>query len=476
MSIQARPVLTAPDSAAVVDDAAGLDIKDGDESALPQAAPQEMGFGRLIRTKFVGHVGRLMSFNVLSALIVFGQGILVARWLGPMEYGIATLVMNFPTLLFGLLDARTGTATVRYFMQFRQEGRGDKALALCKMTYLMDLAIAALTFGAVCLLATWAERHIVKASGYAPLMILFSAAFLPRAFVGTSSAVFAALSQFRLSAWLDVAGAVLRAGVTLFLVQKGAGVAGVIWGGLAASVFSGAASTVVCHSLLMKEHRASWLTAPLGKLKGHFREILRFVLCTDLTELLGVLVKQFDVTLLGFFSGPHQVGLYRLAKSLAGSLGLVVSPLQTVIYPRMATPGAQQTMQNFFSSVRNLLKRWGLAALVCLGLFIYAGPNLFIWAAGPAYAPMLGAARVLLLAYAVWLLLFWMRPFYFGHGLVGAWARGMVIYSIAFLVLGPLLGRSHGALGMALAYSVVTIGFYIVMLWRLFPRFRTRPI
>jgi len=433
-------------------------------ATLERAPARAVGLARLFKTKFVGDVSRLASFNFLSAFIIFAQGLLVARWLGPTEYGMAALVMNYPNVLFGLLDARTGSATVRYFTRFRAEGRPDKALALCKFSYLMDLAISLATLGAVALSARWAAANVVHRAEYAALIVLFSAGLVPRAFASTSTAVFAVLSRFRLSGWLELSTAVLRTGLILGFVWAGAGVAGVVIGGLAASVVSGAVTAVVCHRILRRELGGSWVTARLFGLKMEFKEILRFVAFTDLTELLTVLVKQLDLTMLGFLCGPREAGFYRLAKSFSSSIGLAVSPLQSVIYPRMASPSSDAVLRTLLSSIKDLARRWGLLALAVIAAAVYAGPLLFVLLAGPQYAPIVGATRVLLLCYTFWILFFWLRPYYYGQGMVSQWTRGTVLYSLSFLALAPVLSLTAGAVGMALAFSIATVGFYLFML------------
>jgi O-antigen/teichoic acid export membrane protein len=427
-------------------------------------ASGEAVISRLFRTRFAGDVSRLASFNLLSALISFGQGLLVARWLGPTEYGVAALVMNYPYVLFGLLDARTGSATVRYVARFRHERRADKVLALCKMAYLLDLGIAASTVVVVWFSAEWAESHIVHREGYAFLIVLFAIGLVPRAFTSTSMAVFSVLSRFRVSGWLELSTAILRAVVTLGLVKAGAGVSGVVVGGVMASAFSGVVSAALCHRMLIKEHSRSWITARLPELRTDLKEILRFVAFTDLTELLSVLVKQLDLMMLGYFCGPREAGLYRLAKSFASSIGLAVFPLQSVIYPRMASPASEKVLETILLSVTDFAKRWGMLALVFMGGSIYWAPILFVYLAGPQYEPMIWAARVLLVCYMFWFLLFWLRPYYYGQGLVGQWTRGTVIYSLSFLGLAPPLSYTAGALGMAVAVSAVTVGFYLLML------------
>src|SRR5213594_1383751 len=57
--------------------------------------------------QFAREVGLLTAANFVEAAVSFVQGLLVARWLGPDLYGVAALVMSFPSLVHTFFDARS---------------------------------------------------------------------------------------------------------------------------------------------------------------------------------------------------------------------------------------------------------------------------------------------------------------------------------------------------------------------------------
>jgi len=61
---------------------------------------------KVIGRKFVQDVGVLTVANAVGVVLSFIQVIVVARWLGPKLYGVAALVMVYPSILFGFLSAR----------------------------------------------------------------------------------------------------------------------------------------------------------------------------------------------------------------------------------------------------------------------------------------------------------------------------------------------------------------------------------
>src|SRR5574342_174913 len=93
---------------------------------------------KVMGRKFVHDVGVLVVANCAGAGLSLIQGILVARWLGPEQYGIAALVMNYPSLVYTFFDARSVEASVKYLNEFHAGGEPNRVLAMCKLGYVVD--------------------------------------------------------------------------------------------------------------------------------------------------------------------------------------------------------------------------------------------------------------------------------------------------------------------------------------------------
>ena len=98
---------------------------------------------KVIGRKFVRDVGVLTIANGVAAVLSFMTAILVARWLGPELYGVAALLMSYPSVVYTLFDARSPEASVKYLSEFHARGERERVLAMCKLGYVVDVAIAA---------------------------------------------------------------------------------------------------------------------------------------------------------------------------------------------------------------------------------------------------------------------------------------------------------------------------------------------
>ena len=417
---------------------------------------------------FVRHVGVLTVANGVGAVLSFVQGILVARWLGPELYGVAALVMSIPSLVYTFFDARSAEASVKFLSEFDARGERERALAMCKVGYMVDFTIAVVAFLVILLLSPWAAKSIVKRPEMGWLIILYGSAFLLRALTGTSYAVLATLRRFPTIALIDTLTNILRVGLVLGLVGLGWQVAGVVWGNAIAMAATGLLYGILAYGLAKSRWGRSWVFARWAYLKGLWREVISFLAYNDLNALLGLIPKQLDVVILGYFRNPIEVGYYKLAKTLAGAVGYVVGPLQSVVYPEFAKLWGIGDMKAFRQKTRKLALQVGLplAAVTACGVMLL--PFIIPTLLGQSYDPAVPAAQLLLLGSAIWLGFFWLRPVYFAQGRLRVWTGISLL--IAFLsVLGFfVIAPCWGYLGLSLWTILLNSGLrHIVGLYLL---------
>jgi O-antigen/teichoic acid export membrane protein len=403
-----------------------------------------------IGQKFWANVSALTAARVLGTSLSVIQVIVVARWLGPTLYGVTALIMSYPNLFFGLLDVRSGQASVKFLSEFWVEGENERALALCKLGYVVDIGVGILTFLLVASTAWWAETRIVQTSGTAWMIVLFAASFIPRSLAGMSRAVMTTVGRFSLLALVESFSVSFRVILVLTLVLIGGGVQGVIWGNAIGFAIQGIALCISAYPVIKGTWGSLIRTSSRLALKGHLREIIRFMFYTDLNALVGTFVKQLDVVCVGFFTGPAEAGYYRLAKSIAAMTEILVRPLQSVIYPRFAALWGGKR----FSELKETLKGYALFLGIPLCLSVLVGlvfiPACVRLTVGKAYLPATIMAQILVCLGATSLGLFWIRPLYLASGNVRLWfLLGLANSSFALLAY-PIGATMLGAEGVAI--------------------------
>jgi O-antigen/teichoic acid export membrane protein len=275
--------------------------------------------------------------------------------------------------------------------------------------------------------------------------------------------VLATLGRFPSIALIDTLTNFLRVGLVLGLVGLGWQVAGVVWGNAIAMAATGLLYGILAYSLVKSRWGRSWLSADWAYLKGLWREVISFLAYNDLNALLGLIPKQLDVVILGYFRNPIEVGYYKLAKTLAGAVGYVVGPLQSVVYPEFAKLWGIGDMKALRQKTRKLALQVGLplAAVTACGVMLL--PFILPALLGQSYDPAVPAAQLLLLGSAIWLAFFWLRPWYLAKSKVRLWSLGIGVYSATFVLLSLMIVQNLGYIGIAISLLAVTIVFHLGM-------------
>lgn len=410
---------------------------------------------RAVQTQFIKDASVLTGAQLLVTLLAFVQGVVVASWLGPANYGIALLIISIPSMMFGILDARTSAAAVKYLSEFKAEGSPARALAMCKLAYSLDFGIAAVVFLAVAAVAPWAQTRVVHSEGTAGLIVLFAAAYLPRALTGSSQSILTVSGNYRSMAIAQLVAKVVGLVSVLVLVWAGWGVRGVIFGRMAEITTLGVSLGVLAAGSARKAWGGSWLGSSFDSLAGRRREIFRFLGYTELTELAQVVTKQADVVILGYFGGPTEAGYYGLARRLTGFAGTIVEPLQSVLFPRLARYWAETD----FGGLSRTLRRFvfgislPLAGAIFLAIFI-VGPFIH-YVVGSEFDPAAPVSRIVFGSTACWVATCWVRPLFHAMGEVRFLFGYALVLNLASLAGFLLLAESDGAAGIGWVHLVL---------------------
>jgi O-antigen/teichoic acid export membrane protein len=411
---------------------------------------------RVAGGQFARHVGQLWVSNGVGVAAALVQGVVVARVLGPNDYGVAALVLAYPALVNGFLEAGAADATLKYLSEFTERGDRLKALGSVKLGYVVDLALAAVGLTIVALTASWAGGAVVHHEGVAGLLVVSSGGIFIRSLHGTSRAVLATHRDFGTTAIVTGAESVLRAALTVVLVARGWGVSGVIWANAGTAAFEGILIAFAAARVMKRATGGYPWRGRIRDLRGRGREIGRYLVYSDASTMLELVVKQGDHVILGAITTPTEVGYYKLARSLTSVGNVVIAPVQQVLQARFARVWAGQSARTLARGLRDYALRVNLP----LGLLLMSGalvaPVAVRLLAGSKYDPAVPVTQLLLLHVGVWAALAWVRPAVFAIGDLGYWFVHRLVLVLGSLAGFLLLAPTYGAVGMAATRVLVT--------------------
>lgn len=408
--------------------------------------------------RFVRDVGALGVAQAVAIACGVVQGLLVARWLGPAEYGLAALLAAYPGLTFALLDARSDDASIRYLSRFDAEGEPERALAMIRVGVLVDLALAVASALFVFLTASWAARQIAHAPGSGAWIAFAAMSPVLRSPRATTESAMVVTGHFDRLAILQVGSNIARTTLSLAIVAAGGGARALVAVGVLASALEGIAYLVVLRAVVGSTWGVGWWRARPGVLRSYRREIAHFLAFSDLGALVGVAAKQIDVVVLGSVRGQAEVGWYRLARSLSGMVGNVVAPLQRVAYQRLVRVEMLDPVQIKALAIRYLV-RGGLP----LGMLVVTGgvalaPIAIPGLAGRGFEPAVLPTQLLLVSASIWLVGFPLRPWAMAVGALPGWTAISAGVSVATVIGYFIAAPGSGALGIAWT-QVICAGF-----------------
>jgi O-antigen/teichoic acid export membrane protein len=366
-----------------------------------------------------------LGAELLGRVLALVTSLLIARGLGPADFGVFAFLSGVAVLLSEIGDAGLqGTAQralVAHTLSLRAMLRAKAALLVIALA-----AAAALALGSQALLAPLVLYYLL--AGWSEFL---GVALRARGWRGAEAATILCLRAVTL-------------GLVVLVFVRGLGLAGLAWA-LAASPLLAIA---VGFALVRQSEREPQPAAP--EARGRL-EVLRLALPLGLNGLLALLSLRVEILALPLFVDDHATGLFAAALKVVDSLILVPAAIAAGAMPaltREALRGSGPVRERTATTVALL----GVPAAV--GLFALA-PGVIQLLYGSEYAPAALALRLLAPALlAIFLnnvLLHALLALGRAPLLPRLTAARVTVAAGAALLLIPRMGIAGAALGFTLA-------------------------
>ncbi len=256
-------------------------------AAAPAEADGRPALGRQAAWNYV-----VFALSKCSTLIMT---VVLARLLGPVEFGLFALALVVMTLFDFVRDLGVAAALVQ---------RPDPWERLAPTGLSLSLLAGVLMGGCAALAAPLAAGLLGDPS-LTPLIQVLAIGLTVSAFGVLPSSALRRRIDFRRRLWPEFCGALVKTGVAIALAVAGYGVWSLVWAQLAASVVTTA---------------TYWLVARTPVRFGFDRvvalDLLRFGIPLSAVGLVSFAVYNVDYTAVGRLLGAEQLGYYTLAYRL----------------------------------------------------------------------------------------------------------------------------------------------------------------
>jgi O-antigen/teichoic acid export membrane protein len=418
---------------------------------IPVHEPEAERLGKLDLRSLWKNASWTSGSLLVTALLAFAETILLARFLGVTLLGVFFLIRAYPEAVQQVLDCRTRDTVVKYLGEYVALDQHDRAGALVRLIWLIDVVAGLIAMAIVFSTASIAARYVA----HEPTATWPVAAYAVSQFVGTldsaSGSVMRVFGRFGVSSVMGVYRSVGRFALILVVVLLGGRILALVYAIVAIQVAYTAASTWISVSLLRK-HVAFRAWSGMGAIGEQRRQILKFLLQTNIAGTLKMSSEKLLMIVIGALGGAPVAAQYKIASQVGSSIVLVSDPLYLVIYPTLSKMVARKQWEGLFGGLRRLQRIMVAftvpAAAVASGLMVILIPVVF----GEDFAPAIIPGIIIMWAGLPEVTLFWLAPLLFcldqASLLVKYRALSSVVQLIVALALVPFIGATGAAVSL----------------------------
>lgn len=420
-------------------------------------------------SRLLRNASGLLVAQVIAVLLGAVQYPLTVRLLGLDGYGQLGLVVSWVAVISQFVSIRLRETIVNYLTKYEASNDTDGALAIVRLSYLIDTAITIAFAVLVFTTAPVAATYVLRLPDAAPLIGLEGLHLLLTFTAGASTAIVLVFDRVRWLTVYQIAGTVLTFVLVVGVLLLDGSVAGYI---LASAISAGLQTLILfvkAQQLLQHRFKQHWWGVSLSPLRAEQRLIFVLLFSMNLDAARKILLENADVLVLGWFVGnTATVGLYKLAKQLAGYLSRLTVPIYNLVYPEVARLFASDppALWPFLGRLTRFMLLGLLGGGLALALFAYPLIPLIF---GAEFAPAI-PLFLITAATNLWLVFIWAPGLLVTLGR----ARDLTIINLvssgSMFLVALLLTPRWEALGAALALNThyilwtVFIGVYLIRL------------
>lgn len=352
-----------------------------------------------------GHKGtdllQLLAVTVQAVILpmALARYVIVARTLGPTNYGLLGLVVALGGILAALPRLGLSVAATRESAAIDDPTRVSKialVLVTARVTLTAPLLIALLFVAGPAASTAYALPAIERLSRIYAVALLFSS---PQEIL---NGVLTGRQLFGRYFLLKLGNEIVLTSTTIYLVLS-QGIDGVfIAQAVTAFVYTSALTVSVNGKLRGRDGERRIPT--LHEAREIVRLVTRVTIGASLVGFLRTASVQGPILYAGLFVPPAVIGLFRFALQMASQFNSIVAPALNVVLPRFTAIKASLGSEGVVDRLRRTFRRVSLGTAILLVPVILLARELVTIVGGGDFAASAGPAIVLICYYATYFL------------------------------------------------------------------------
>jgi O-antigen/teichoic acid export membrane protein len=402
--------------------------------------------------RVLGNFWILIRGRGAAAIMAFGATALMARALGPAEFGLVVLMHTYAMLIRALLDFGTGDAIVRFGVPAQDASDNLTLGKLIKVCRRIDkqASIAAALLALIA--APFAGPAIGMDSKHVLLLMAYSSILLTPG-VGSASGLLRLNNRFDIGGrQMTVAPMIRFLGVLMaWVLSAPLEIFLAVWG--IAYVAENVYLLWQAKHKYRKQINQSLVDSSLksASLKD-FHGLRHFLWVTYWQSNIDLLPKHFTTLLVGHLLGPAEAGLLRLAREIASALSRPALLIRQVVFTDLTRTWNDGSTDFEVVAYRTALLG-GALGMVFVALSYLFGEYLLGSLLGPEFIAAKDVLTLMLLAATLDLATSPLLSGLYAMGHAIKTLRITMVSTAVYLLMFVLLTRQFGLIGAGLAAS-----------------------
>lgn len=380
-------------------------------------------------------------------------GILLARYLGPADYGLYSFLIWFLYFVALLANLGLGHMVIRFIAEaLGRQNEGEVRTLIGTAFWIRFLATALLVIIIIAFAGFWADAF--GHPGSQDLFTILSLGIIPHILNFLMTSIFGGFQKYEYSAYLMLGTNPVRALGIVIVCVMGLGVKEVLFASIGSWVLGVFIGLFLLRRLIPL---SSILARP--RYTPEIKRALKYAMI--MMGVMGIqyfMTQRAEILFLGIFHPGEAVGFYTIAFLVSGStIGLILSVFSTVLVPAVSEQVGRGNMDRVRAIYRTSARYLMILGIpLAVGGIILSGPIIYL-VYGVEYEPVIPILQVLFIPFAFLAIANSAASIILGinqPSFVLKVGLGLVILSLGFdLWLIP----AYGAVGAAIGSSVSRI-------------------
>jgi len=383
----------------------------------------------------------LLTGKGMSGAMQLASFALIARGLGPVEFGFFALLQTHVTLLSGLMTVQSNQAIIHFGVKHLETGDKGKFQALIKAGTLVDVGGALLASILAALLAPvladflhWDDRIVSYAQAFAPVALASA--------IATPKGILRLFGHFGVLAQQTVITPALRLIGSALVFAFDAPLPYYLAAWMFAAFVGSAVMIWQAWTRAAAKGLISGFDPSLRNLGRGSPGLWRFMMVTNIYSTLALVPNHLATYLVGGMLGPAAAGQFKVAREVATALGKPADLLNQTLYPDLARLALAKDWRQLLLAILRAAGMAFLLGLLFLVLILGWGDALIAAVFGKEFIDAAPILSLLVAATALAMTVFPAEPALYALGRPGVLLQISVASNLLlFALMVTLMGR-----------------------------------